>query len=183
MPRAQWGVSAREMREFDRENQIKPYTGPEPPGFSVFQFKIVQLKYAPETNNKNPQLRIGLRLVPRNKDERKYRDYWIMDFAPVTPNTLFRYVPFLDAIGVSESDFERNTITDNDGNIKKIGQWRNTGEELILAQLKDGVDDKQRPRKEVGWYGALDEAPEDEDEDGDEEYDDDEEYEEDEEFE
>lgn len=183
MPKAQWGVSASQMREFDREKQFKPYTGPVPPN-SVYQFKVAVLKHAPETNDKNPQLRIGLKLVPRNKDEKRFKDYWIMDFAPVTPNTQFRYIPFLDAIGVSEADFERRTIMDNEGNITKIGSWRMDGEQLILAQIRDGEDEKKRPRKEIAWYGALEEAEEyeDEEEEGDEEFDDDDEYDDDDDY-
>lgn len=168
MPRANWGVSSREMDDFDREKQFKPYTGPVPP-LAVYCWRIKVLRYFPATKDKHPQLRIGLELYPRNKNEKRYAGYFLMDFAPVAPKSQFRYVPFLDAIGVSTREFETRTIVDTEGNIQKIGKWRNDGDALILAQVKEGQDEKGQARREIGWYGALEEEPEEE-----EEYEDDE---------
>jgi len=166
MGRVNWGIKASDVDEFDRDSQYKPYDGPVPSN-GVFQFQVKVLKYAAATKDKVAQLRVGLELVPRKgrKDERKYGGYFIMLFAPVTPRTGFRYVPFLDAIGVSGDEFERSTITDTEGNITKIGKWRNDGQEIILAELKDGVDQNNNPRKEIGWMGYVPE----EDDEGDEE--------------
>lgn len=186
MPRATWGVSSREMDKFDRDKQFKPYTGPTPP-LGVYQWKVKNLKHLPATGEKNAQLRIGLELVPRNKDERKFKGYFLMEFAPVASNTQFRYVPFLDAIGVSTREFETRTITDAEGNIKKIGRWANDGEQLILAKIKEELDQNKQLRRAFDWFGPVEEEEEeayDEDDEGEfdeEEYEDDEEYDEDEE--
>jgi hypothetical protein len=97
-----------------------------------------------------------------------------MMFAPISKKTGFRYVPFLDAIGVTGDEFESRTIVDNDGSVTKIGKWRNDGQEIILAEIKDGVDKDGNSRKEVGWMGYIPE----EDDDGGEELDEEETYDE-----
>lgn len=177
MPRVPWGISAGDVDNYDRDSQYKPYAGPIPTN-GVYQWKVKKLQHVAGTRDKNPQLRIGLELTPRNKEEKRFKGYFIMEFAPVTEKTQFRYVPFLDAIGVTGREFERSTITDEEGNIKKIGKWRNDGEMLILGQLQDDVDQNGAPRKKIGWMGGLEDLeslPDDDDdvEDDDEDYDDD----------
>lgn len=171
MPRARWGIRAGDVDDFDRDSQYSPYTGPTPPN-AVYEWLVKVLKYIPGTRDKHPQLRVGLELVPRedNRDERQYAGYFCMAFLPITEKTAFRYVPFLDAIGVSGREFIERTVTDEDGNIKKIGAWRNDGKEIILAQLADGVDQNGNTRKEITWFGAAsdDEAEEDEEYDDEE---------------
>lgn len=180
MPKVRWGINARTVDEtFDRESQFKPYDGPTPTN-GVYQFQVKVLKSVAGTREKLPQLRIGLELVPRSgrKDERRYAGYFIMVFAPISDKTAFRYVPFLDAIGVSVRDFADRTNVDEDGNIKSIGKWRNDGKTLVAAELRDGTDDKGNSRKEVGWIGELNEDADTDDDEEDydeEEYDDEEE--------
>lgn len=178
MPKANWGINSSDVDDFDRDSQYKPYTGPIPPN-AVYVWEIKVLKFIARTRGKNPQLRVGLELVPREgMDEDQYEGYFKMAFLPVTDRTAFRYVPFLDAIGVTGREFKDRTITDEEGNIKKIGKWRNTGDELIFAELKDDTDENGKPKKEIGWMGPYEEDEydeDDEDEDDDEEYADDEE--------
>jgi hypothetical protein len=173
MPRVNWGVNAADVDDYDRESQYKPYAGPIPPN-GVYQFQVKKLQFVAPTREKNPQLRIGLELAPRNREEKKFGGYFIMEFAPVTQKTQFRYVPFLDAIGVTGKEFERRTIADEEGNIKQIGSWRNDGQMLILGQLQDDTDQNGQPRKKVGWMGPVEESDEDDDDMGDGEYDDEE---------
>lgn len=162
MPKVNWGIDAETIDEFDRESQYSPYAGPTPPS-GVYKWSLKVLKFIPRTRDKNAQLRVGLALVPRDgQDKKQYAGYFIMAFLPVKDNTAFRYVPFLDAIGVSGDDFVSRTLSDEDGNIKRIGQWRNNGETEILAELKDGFDQDKNPRKDIGWIGPL--ADEDEEE-------------------
>lgn len=167
MPKVNWGVDAADIDNFDRDSQYAPYDGPIPPN-GVYVFKVKVLKHTAGTREKNPQLRIGLTLVPRKgrKEESRMKDYFIMAFLPVTDKTQFRYVPFLDAIGVSGREFQRGTITDEEGNVKKIGRWRNTGDVLIKAEIRDTTDQNGNPRKDIGWMGSIDaEEPEEEDDD------------------
>jgi hypothetical protein len=176
MPRANWGVSSQEVDEFDRDSQFKPYTGPIPPD-GVYNWRIKVLKYAAATRDKFAQLRIGLSLEPRGDSEEQYRDYFIMTFPPVSEKTAFRYVPFLDGIGVTGREFTKNTITDEEGNIKKIGKWRNSGDEMIAAQLQTGQDQNGDPQKQIGWMGEAvedfdNDGVEDDDDEDDDDYDD-----------
>lgn len=171
MPRANWGVTADQVDEFDRDAQFKPYTGPVPAS-GVYLWQVKVLKFAAGTREKNPQLRVGLSLVPREgyKEER-YEGYFIMDFAPVSEKTDFRYVPFLDAIGVSGREFEQRTILDEAGNIKKIGRWRNDGNQLVAAQLMDDTNQNGEPTKKIGWYGSAEDLAQlDDDDDNEEEF-------------
>lgn len=177
MPRVRWGISGKSIDDFDRSTQFTPYTGPIPPS-AVYQWQIKTLKSVAPTKEKLPQLRVGLELVPRRSSEERYAGYFIVAFLNIGPKNEFTYVPFLDAIGVSGDDFENRTIADAEGKVQKIGKWRNTGEEQILAQLADGTDQHGKPRKEIKWFGPLTEEDYDDDEtDDDEEYDEeDEEY-------
>lgn len=173
MPKIRWGISAKDIDDFDRDSQYKPYTGPQPPN-GVYQFKIKRLKSVAPTKDKLPALHVGLELVPRNKEERRFAGFFVMAFLNIGEKNQFTYVPFCDAIGVSGTDFTDRTIADQEGNVKRIGQWKMTGEELIMAQIKDGEDQKGKPRKEVGWMGPLVEF--DSDDDDEEELDDDDDY-------
>ncbi len=161
MPRANWGVSAETMDEFDRSKQFKPYTGPVPPVGSIYQFVVKILKHQPPTQEKNASLGVGLELEPRNKDEKRYAGFFVMTYLPIADNTQFRYVPFLDAIGVSTTDFERRTITDEEGNIKKIGPYRHTGDVLILAKTATS-EYKGNTRNDVDWFGEVTDAVDEE---------------------
>lgn len=175
MPKANWGIDAADVDEFDRDSVYTPYSGPIPPA-GVYLWKIQKLQSVKGTSSKHPQLRVGLELEPReDHDEEKYAGYYKMAFLPITATTAFRYVPFLDAIGVSGREFKSGTITDQEGNISKIGKWRNTGDEYIMAQLKTGTDQNGDPALEFGWFGPAEFDDEDDDGYDDEEYADDDE--------
>ncbi len=153
MPKVNWGISRGTVDGFDRSSQYKPYDGPLPPA-GMYRWQIKRLKFVAATGKKHPQIRAGLELVPRNKEEKRYATYYITAFMTVMEQYPGFYVPFLDAIGVSENEFLNGTITDEEGNIKKIGKWRNTGDVHLKAQLRDGSDQAGNPRKEIGYIGA-----------------------------
>ena len=96
-----------------------------------------------------------------------------MAFLTITSRSQFVYVPLLDALGVSGTDFTNRTIATEDGNITKIGQWRNDGHTRLLAEIKDTLDQRTGlTRKGVGWIGPVtdDDENESEVEEDDEEY-------------
>lgn len=180
MPTVDWGLSRGVIDDYDRESGYKPYTGkPVPNG--VYQWQIIKLVSVAGTNQKNPQLRATLKLTPRDKSEKRYGGYTITKFMVIADTTNFQFVPFLDAIGVTEADFRRRTVPDASGNVKKIGPWKNDGKTFVLAQLQDNRGEQaDKYPKEIGWIGALEEEPEDEeeyedDEESDEEYEEEEE--------
>ncbi len=182
MPKADWGLSAGTVSDFDREKQFTPYQGPLPPN-AVYAWKVVNAYYAAATGEKLPQLRLLLSLEPRDRSEKKYAGFMCMAMAPVGDNTGFRYVPFLDAIGVSESDFFNRTDVDGEGRIRKIGKWLNNGKTVVAAQLEDNDYEGSKYPKAIGWVGELTAYEPDEDEEDDEEEYDEDDTEEDEEYE
>lgn len=164
MPKVNWGVGKNTIDDYDRESSFKPYTGKVPQN-AVYRFRLKTLKYAAGTKTKNPRLTAGLELVARDADEKQYAGYFIMKFMAIAETNGFQWVPFLDALGVSSAEFLRGTITDDEGNVRKFGNWRMDGKTEILGQLKDGTDQDGGSRKEIGWVGAVDSAEVYEDED------------------
>lgn len=154
MPRADWGVSAAQVDDFDRSTQYKPYTGPTPPIGAVFMFVVKVLKHQPRTKDKYAVIVVGLELEPRNKDDKRYEGFFTMGYLTVHPEYPGLYVPFLDAIGVTADDFVGRTVTDEEGNIKKIGPYRHTGDVLVLAQLKEN-EYQGKTRIQPGWFGEV----------------------------
>lgn len=170
MPKANWGIDASDVDDFDRDSIYKPYTGPIPPD-AVYLFQLKKLQFIAGSKSKLPQLRVGLELVPRDDedyDDDKYAGYFIMDFLHISEKTKFRYVPFLDAIGVSGRDFTRRTIHKEDGTVTRIGQWSMSDEEYIYAQLVTGEDQNGGPKKEIRVYMPYEDEADDDDYDDDE---------------
>lgn len=178
MPKVNWGIKASDVDEYD-PNQFRPYDGPIPPS-GVYEWQVKFVKFAAATDGKLPQLRAGLELIPRRgrKDEKQFAGYFIMAFMSVSERTQGFYVPFLSALGVSGRDFEQRTIADQEGNIQKIGAWRNTGDTMVKGELKDDVDQNGNPRKRMNWFGPIGEAATADDTDAgdEEEWDADEDY-------
>lgn len=161
MPKVNWGVDRGVIDDYDRDSSYKPYTGKIPPN-AVYKFKLKSLKSAAGTRDKNPRLQAGLELIPRNAEEKAYAGYFIMKFMAIAQTNAFQWVPFLDAIGVTAREFTNGTVVDEDGNVRKIGNWRMDGTTLILGQLADGSDDKGNSRKEIKWVGAVTDENDDE---------------------
>lgn len=182
MPTVSWGIGKSDVDDFDRSKQFTPYRG-KTPSNGVYDWEIKRLKFVAATREKNAQLWVGLELVPRDKSEEKWGGYYITDFIPVSDKTQWRYVPLLDALGISSGDFINKTRTDTDGNIQKIGRWSLDGD-MVSAQLKDGRDAKGNERKEIGGYWECVELEDDEDDEdlGDDDYDDEDDTDEDEEY-
>lgn len=172
MPRANWGVKARDIEKYDRSSQYQPYTGAIPPN-GVYAWEVRKAQYVAAAREKLPQLRLSLALKSRNTSDRAFAGYHLMLFLPIADNTQFRYVPFLDAIGVSGSDFESRTIVNQDGVIAKIGPWKADSGTLILGDLRDDPGRDGQMRKTLGWIGEYIDSTTDDDDDDDDDYDDD----------
>ena len=153
MGKVKWGggISQDAIDEVDTSKQFTPYDGPTPPN-GVYRFVVKVLRKA-SSNAGNPQLQIGLELVPRSDrpDQKPFKGYFMMDFIPVMDSTAWRLRPFLDAIGVTSKEFVNGTMTDEDDNITKIGKKVVKGT-LVAVSIKDGQDQKGNSRKEVGQY-------------------------------
>lgn len=172
MPRVRWGIDSSDVDDFDRESQFKPYAGPLPP-LGVYEWQVKVVKYVAGTKDKNPQLRVGLALAPREnvKGEKKYAGYFLLAFLIISNKTTFQYVPFLDAIGVSGREFAERTIVDEDGKVSKIGRWRNDGESYVNASIVEKPDQDGIVKRQVGQIFAIEESDDDDFEGEDEESD------------
>lgn len=167
MPKANWGIKATEVDDYNRDDLYKPYMGPTPAN-AVYKWRIKKMQYIAATEDAVPQLRVGLELVPRDKTERKYKGYYITAFIHISDRTQFRYIPFLDALGVSGRDFTTRTIYDEQLNIQKIGDWRNDGKTIVAGQLLDNDPEFQHKNpKTIGWLGEAPSSMESEDDDDD----------------
>ena len=165
MPTARWKITAADVDDYDRSGNITPYVGPTPRN-GIYEWLITTLFYMPATSDKHPSLRIGLELAPREdrKGEAQYEGFRLMTFIPVMPKTAWRYVPFLDSIGVSGDDFTIHTIVDAEGKITRIGKWRQDGEQYILAELTDSDSGDERYPKDIR-NGRMWPIPDDDDSD------------------
>src|SRR3982750_832167 len=173
MPRVNWNVGREVIDDFDREAQFAPYKGKTPPN-AVYMFKLKNFRYAAGTREKNPRLSAGLELVPRTEEEKTYRGYYITKFMAIAETNAFQWVPMLDALGVTSVEFLKGTICDEEGNIRKIGNWRMDGKTMVLGQLADTTDQHGLPRKEIKWVGAVEDSETYEEAEEEETYDDDE---------
>lgn len=182
MPTMDWGLEPGTVEDFDRSKVFVPYKGKLPPPNQVFLWEIKRVSLVKGTSaGKLPQLRIGLELCPRNREEKQYEGFYRSTFSPVSESTAFRYVPFLDAIGVSERDFLRGTKHDREGVISAIGRWKfKPGETFVLARLEESENYKDPAKTDLNindtWFGAPTDADFEEEEDDDDEYEDDESY-------
>lgn len=167
MGKVKWGggLSGSDFDNADRSNSFKPYDGPPVPTNTLFCWKIKVLKRGKTTNGYD-QLIVGLELTPRRSrpDEKPYAGFYITDYITVMEDSLFRVAPFLDAIGVSGTDFAERTIVEQDADrrgsraITKIGRWINNGKNYVMATTVDGDDGKGNPRRKVGNYWPIPEA-------------------------
>lgn len=140
MGKVDWGggFTAEDIDKADRG--FTPYAGPQPPA-GMYKFKLKVLRRRTSSKG-NPQLMLGLELVPRKESEKKFKGYFLTHFITITDGTLFRLAPFLDAIGVKGKDFISRTVEDEDQNIKKIGKWVNDGKQELMVSI--GLDNQQR---------------------------------------
>ena len=169
MPKANWGITSSDVDDFDRSDLYTPYMGELPPSGVVYLWKMKKLQAVAATEDTVPQLRVGLELKPRTVREKKYKGYYIIAFLHISDKAMWKVAPFLDALGVSGRDFTSRTITDESGNVAKIGTWKNTGDFVIAAKLDDNDPEyAQKNPKKVGWMGEAPDSESDVDDDEDE---------------
>lgn len=159
MGKVTWGggVTADDIDGAER-SQYKPYDGPTPPN-AMYAWKVKILKKG-KSQADNTKLIIGLELVPRQSrpDEKPYKGYFVSESIAVVESMAGKLGAFLDAIGVSSSDFMNRTSDSGEKdargnvNITKIGKWINNGETYILASLgDDSYNGENRKRVQNFW--------------------------------
>lgn len=178
MPGVSWGVSRGTLTNYERP-KFSPYDGELPPN-RVYRWLIKQMIYQAATNEKPPQLVLGLELVPRKgRNDSQYAGYYVRVYQNITDRSVSFWGPILDALGVTEAGFNAVKV-DTEGNIRSMGKWRNDGNQHIMGLLADD-NYNGNARKKIGWFGpdsGEGTEPDDDEEEYEEEYDADEDYDE-----
>jgi hypothetical protein len=184
MPVMNWGIDAGTVENFDRSTVFVPYAGVTPPTGVVYVWKLKSLKLVHAANGGYPQLRAGLELIPRTAEEKRYAGFYRATYSPVSAKTAFRFVPLLDALGVTEREFLKGVKYKEDGSITSMGRWKWSTDIVLQAQLKADEDQKGNPRVVIndGWFGIPDEEEEYDTDEEDDEYEGDEEEDDEEDF-
>lgn len=174
MGKVTWGggMDADTLNDAER-SQFKPYDGPVPPN-ALYCWRVKVLKKG-KSQADNNKLIIGLELVPRRSrpDEKPYAGYFATESIAVVESMAGKLGSFLDAIGVTGSDFLNRTLDDGEkdqrGNTKiiKIGKWINDGKTYILASLGDDSWNGET-RKRIQNFWPVEQAAKAEPEESDE---------------
>lgn len=163
MGKVTWGDDlTREALDDVERDRFKPYDGPPVPN-AMYAWRLKVLKRGKAKSSGNTQIIIGLELVPRSSrpEEKPYAGYFITDYISVLESQAFKIAPFLDALGVSSTDFLKRTSDtgekDDRGSvpIAKIGDYVHDGKFILLASIGDDTDQNGAPRKRItGYYPA-----------------------------
>lgn len=174
MGKVTWGsgISAGDIDGAER-SQFKPYDGPTPPN-AMYAWRIKVLKKGKSAAD-NTKLIIGLELTPRQSrpEEKRFKGFYVTESIAVVESMAGKLGAFLDAIGVSGSDFMERTKDDGEkdqrGNVKitRIGKWVNDGKTLIMGSIADDSYNGET-RKRISNFWPVEVAqtqPNDDDED------------------
>lgn len=125
MPKATWGagdtaLTAADLDNAEREAPRIRYSG-ELPRNGTYRFVIQSLKKASSAAG-NPKVTVFATLDGTWKaNHKQYDGCPVFDHLPVMKSTANRVANFLDAIGASSNDLMKQTITDENGYITKLG--------------------------------------------------------------
>jgi hypothetical protein len=162
MPIADWGLSQGTVDSFDREKQAEysPYTGPKPSA-GVYRFRVVkdQMRMQPGDEERYPRWSALLYLVPRTREEKRFEGFRCFFSANVQDDKPQWFVPMLDVLGVSETEFRKKTVLTEEGIIKRIGAWRNDGTQELLAEVRYNGE-----YTNVNWVGPYETSDEEDEE-------------------
>lgn len=165
MPKVKWfGITVDAIEDAEvRRNKM--YTGPEPKR-GVYQF-AVRFKMA-KSGNDHDQIRCYMTLVPRDArpEEKKYRDFFMMEFVPVVDSAAFRVRALCDALGVKARDFYEKTVNDKEGWITKFGGL-SIDKDGVLLLANIGPDTQRDGFWKVSDWASVDAIEESDDNDDD----------------
>lgn len=106
MPRMKWGDEFDELPEEYDGGDFEPYDGEEPPAKTVLRGQVKKL-WITESKQGNRMLKV-LFEAGGNQGKRAEYDGWsVWDQIPLLPNCAFRYMPFLESLGLTMDDLKR----------------------------------------------------------------------------
>lgn len=164
-------VAASDIDDYEDEGAL--YDGPKPTR-GIFKFEIAKINKG-ESKAGNPKLQVSMKLVSRNKEDKQFDGCPLTDFLPIMKSTVWRFAPFLKAIGVTGAMLLSKTIVDENKDVVKIGTVKPNGMTVVCqVQLDENSGYLNVKRYLVPKDDALDDAADDagdaddSDDDGDE---------------
>lgn len=174
MPKIKWDLDSEAIDNAESEG-FTPYAGPVPPA-GVYKFTLKRLE-ATKSSAGNKMLKVLMELDADGiKERKKYHGCPVWDNVVVMDKTAWKVRQFLDALGVSASDFTNKTVAEEENSkhlVRKIGSLKVEGVELTV-QIKRGANQEGDPRPEVQRYLPYSELDDSDTEDAREAQDDDE---------
>lgn len=151
MVKAKWSATDVTADDIDNveEDEFQPYDGPTPPA-GVYRF-ILRYSRKRVSSKGNDMIENLLILDGSFKPEHKeYDGCPVWDYITIKKSTAARVRSFIDALGVSSSDFLNRTVVDEEDRILKIGSVKIADANLKLmvnCELEDSeLGQRLRPR-------------------------------------
>jgi hypothetical protein len=167
VPKLKWGS---DLTSTDVEEASDGYKGKVPPP-GLYRFKL-RMAQSTKSSNDNPMVVLLLILDGSWKKEHKqYEGAPLWDRITVIKTTAGRVKAFCDALNVTYDDFLAKTMSDEEGNITKVGKLKIKDEDLLLY-IKTGTEKYEgEDRLKVARNGMLPFKAEDDDADSDDDSD------------
>jgi hypothetical protein len=179
MPKMKWGDAEPDWDELDdaeyEEGDFDRYEGPVPPNNTVLSGVIKKI-WGAESQAGNSMFKVLFEAEGNSGDKKKFNGCPIWDNVVWTPQTKFRWQPWLDAVGLTLKDVRQKTITaEDDDNVGKpimrIGKIKFTeGVDVRVVTKRESYNGEPQARIQE-WLAPKDadtDEDDDEDDDGDE---------------
>lgn len=179
MPKMKWGDNEPDWDELDdaeytEGGDFPRYDGPIPPKNTILHGSLKKA-WAVDSQAGNKMFKVIWEAEGNTGDKKKYNGLSIWENVVWTPQTKFRWQPWLDALGISLRDVRQRTVTAEDED--------NVGLPIIrINKLKFPVDIRvvtdtdvyngEKRAKVAEWLPPGDSDADDDDEDYDEDGDD-----------
>lgn len=178
MPKMKWGDNEPDWDELDdaeyNEGDFPRYDGPIPPKNTILT-GVIKKVWATESQAGNKMFKVIWEAEGNSGDKKKYNGLSIWENVVWTPQTKFRWQPWLDALGLTLRDVRSKTITAEDEDnvglpVLRINKLKFTGDGVDIRIVTDTDTYNGEKRAKVGeWLMPSDDTGDsDEDDDMDE---------------
>lgn len=156
MPRMKWGADFDELPEEWDESDFVEYDGPVPPKNTLLNGEAKKV-WAATSKKGNDMLVVLFEASGNTGSKKQYNGWSAFDYITLTPDTAFRYGPFLEVIGATLNDVKAKTlVADEDDNVgtpvKRIGTAKFPKPCAVITK-RERYDDETVAK--VGKYAAL----------------------------
>lgn len=178
MPKIKWGDAEPDWDELDdaeyEEGEgYNRYEGPVPPNNTILS-GVIKKVWAAESQAGNSMFKVLFEAEGNTGDKKKYDGCPIWDNVVWTPQTKFRWQPWLDALGLTLREVRGKTITaeddDNVGTpIMRIGKVKfSDGVAVRVVTKRESYQGEPQARIQEWMSPGDPDSEEDDEEDGEE---------------